>query len=64
MYGALSYLSNLWDLEVQKTGGCFEVITWRGVAMQAIKGEQFLWGRGVLTNTATLKLYFKSDWLL
>ena len=63
MYGALSYLSNLWDLEVQKTGGCFKVITWR-VAMQAIKGERFLWGRGVLTNTATLKLYFKSDWLL
>ena len=45
MYGALSYLSNLWDLEVQKTGECFKVIMWRGVAMQAIKGEQFLWGR-------------------
>ena len=28
MYGALSYSSYLWDLEEQRSGGCFKVVIW------------------------------------
>ena len=65
MYGALSYLSNLWDLEEQRRMGCFKVIIWDGNTNHKGGGTNLIGKAGFsLCNTAVLKLYCKSYWVL
>ena len=64
MYDALSYL---WDLEEQRGGGRGgdALKSSFGMAMQATtEGSFYGKGRFSLRNTAALKLYCKSYWVL
>ena len=67
MYGALSQLPNCWDLDKQEQRGVEDALKLSiGVAMHATRvGTLFIEKGGFsLCNTAALKFYYKSNWVL
>ena len=63
MYGALSYLSYLWDLEFGEAKRWGDAL-WCGNESLGGGGDDFNGEEGfLLCNNGALKLYFKSYWV-